>query len=386
MTVFNCQNSGLKIVLKPVDIRDHLCGRLVKYQVFFEFNNGTALLLPELFDDGKLQIFFCDIPTDKTSKKKLKYSYDNLFFSYLNEPLYCLNINCIFNNKTVVQPTLFGEDSFEVCQPTLFGNDETETDSFVEIELIIKKYFKENCYWEDLIDYVMVQQNLAKIIKNKTDSILDISIKNGCLDDFLLADESIEKEMVVGSSIKVKVKFDDFQNSLSQLKKELNSITPVVSTIIDSNTPGQKCFDLGPEAKPLIDNRRLQRLNDLKLELENVFGLKKEARRIKLFGISAKIEYLLLEELRKTLKRIIARYSDRESFVKAVQGASEEMYEALQTADSDENIIKSILNSETVSSAFSKIILEAASAKTILSLFDKINEENSLKKLFKLFN
>ena len=232
----------------------------------------------------------------------------------------------------------------------------------------------------------MVQQNLAKIIKNKTDSVLDISIKNGCLDDFLLADESIDKEMVVGSSIKVKVKLDDFQKSLSQLKKELNSITPVVSTIIDSNTPGQKCFDLGPEAKPLIDNRRLQRLNDLKLELENVFGLKKEARRIKLFGISAKIEYLLLEELRKTLKKIIARYSDRESFVKAVQGASEEMYEALQTADSDENIIKSILNSETVSSAFSKIILEAASAKTILSLFDKINEENSLKKLFKLFN
>ena len=386
MTVFNCQNSGLKIVVKPVDIRDHLCGRLVKYQVFFEFNNGTALILPELLDDGKLQNFFYDIPTDKTGKNKLKYSYDNLFFSYLNEPLYCININCVFKNKTVIQPTLFGEDSFEVFQPTLFGNDETDTDSFVEIELIIKKHFKENCYWEDFIDYVMVQQNLAKIIKNKTDSFLDINIKNGCLDDFLLANDSIEKEMIVSSSIKVKVKFEEFQKSVSQLKGELKAITPVVSTIIDSNIPGQKCFDLGPEAKPLIDNRRLQRLNDLKLELEKVFSLRNESRKLELFGISAKIEYLLLEELRKTLKRIYEKYSDRESFIKAVQGASEEIYAALLIADSDENLIKSILNSEPVSSTFSKIILEAASAKAILNLFDKINEENSLKKLFKLFN
>ncbi|MBR4330878.1 MAG: hypothetical protein IKO19_06635 [Candidatus Riflebacteria bacterium] len=386
MTVFNCQNSGLEIIVKPIDIRDHLCGRLVKYQVFFKFSNGTALLLPELFDDGKLQNFFFGIPIDKNGKNKLKYSYDNLFFSYLNEPLYCINLNCFFKNKTVIQPTLFGEDSFEVFQPTLFGNDETDTDSFVEIELIIKKHFKENCYWEDFIDYVMVQQNLAKIIKNKTDFILNISINNGCLDDFLLANESIEKEMIVNSSIKVKIKIEDFQNSIAQLKEELNSITPVVSTIIDSNVPGQKCFDLGPEAKPLIDNRRLQRLNDLKLQLEKIFSLEKESRKTELFGISAKIEYLLLEELRKTLKRIFDRYSDREAFFKAVQVASEEIYEALQITESDENIIKSILNSEPVSSAFSRIILEAGSAKSILNLFDKINEENSLKKLFKLFN
>lgn len=386
MTVFNCQNSGLEIIVKPIDIRDHLCGRLVKYQVFFKFSNGTALLLPELFDDGKLQNFFFGIPIDKNGKNKLKYSYDNLFFSYLNEPLYCINLNCFFKNKTVIQPTLFGEDSFEVSQPTLFGNNEPYTDSFVEIEFIIKKYFKDNCYWEDLIDYVMVQQNLAKIIKNKTDFILNISINNGCLDDFLLANESIEKEMIVNSSIKVKIKIEDFQKSIAQLKEELNSITPVVSTIIDSNVPGQKCFDLGPEAKPLIDNRRLQRLNDLKLQLEKIFSLEKESRKTELFGISSKIEYLLLEELRKTIKRIFDRYSDRESFFKAVQAASEEIYEALQITESDENIIKSILNSEPVSSAFSRIILEAGSAKSILNLFDKINEENSLKKLFKLFN
>ena len=121
---------------------------------------------------------------------------------------------------------------------------------------------------------------------------------------------------------------------------------------------------MGPEAKPLIDNRRLQRLNDLKLQLEKIFSLEKESRKTELFGISAKIEYLLLEELRKTLKRIFDRYSDREAFFKAVQVASEEIYEALQITESDENIIKSILNSEPVSSAFSRIILEAGSAKS----------------------
>lgn len=386
MTVFNCQNSGLEIIVKPIDIRDHLCGRLVKYQVFFKFSNGTALLLPELFDDGKLQNFFFGIPIDKNGKNKLKYSYDNLFFSYLNEPLYCINLNCFFKNKTVIQPTLFGEDSFEVSQPTLFGNDEPYTDSFVEIELIIKKNFKDNCYWEDLIEYVMDQQNIAKIIKSKTNSVFDISIKNGCLDDLLLANETIEKEMVVCSSIKVKVKLEDFQESIAQLKEELNSITPVVSTIIDSNVPGQKCFDLGPEAKPFVDNRRLQRLNDLKLQLEKIFPLKNDIQKLELLGISAKIEYLLVEEFKKCLKRIFARYPDVESVVKAVQSASEGMNIALPTSDSDEDIVNSILNNEQISSAFSRIILQARSAKAILSVFDKINEENSLKKLFKLFN
>ena len=344
MTVFNCQNSGLEIIVKPIDIRDHLCGRLVKYQVFFKFSNGTALLLPELFDDGKLQNFFFGIPIDKNGKNKLKYSYDNLFFSYLNEPLYCINLNCFFKNKTVIQPTLFGEDSFEVSQPTLFGNDEPYTDSFVEIELIIKKNFKDNCYWEDLIEYVMDQQNIAKIIKSKTNSVFDISIKNGCLDDLLLANETIEKEMVVCSSIKVKVKLEDFQESIAQLKEELNSITPVVSTIIDSNVPGQKCFDLGPEAKPFVDNRRLQRLNDLKLQLEKIFPLKNDIQKLELLGISAKIEYLLVEEFKKCLKRIFARYPDVESVVKAVQSASEGMNIALPTSDSDEDNVNSILN------------------------------------------
>lgn len=386
MTVFNCQNSRLEIIVKPIDIRDHLCGRLVKYQVFFKFSNGTALLLPELFDDGKLQNFFFGIPTDKTGKNKLKYSYDNLFFSYLNEPLYSINLNCFFKNKTVIQPTLFGEDSFEVNQPTLFGNDEPYADSFVEIEFIIKKNFKDNCYWEDLIEYVMNQQNIAKIIKSKTNSVFDISIKNGCLDDLLLANETIEKEMVVCSSIKVKVKLEDFQESIAQLKEELNSITPVVSTIIDSNVPGQKCFDLGPEAKPFVDNRRRQRLNDLKLQLEKIFPLKNDIQKLELLGISAKIEYLLVEEFKKCLKRIFARYPDVESVVKAVQSASEGMNVALPTSDSDEDIINSILNNEQICSAFSRIILQARSAKAILSVFDKINEENSLKKLFKLFN
>ena len=386
MTVFNCQNSGLEIIVKPIDIRDHLCGRLVKYQVFFKFSNGTALLLPELFDDGKLQDFFFGIPLDKTGKNKLKYSYDNLFFSYLNEPLYSINLNCFFKNKTVIQPTLFGEDSFDVSQPTLFANDEPYADSFVEIEFIIKKNFKDNCYWEDLIEYVMDQQNIAKIIKSKTNSVFDISIKNGCLDDLLLANETIEKEMVVCSSIKVKVKLEDFQESIAQLKEELNSITPVVSTIIDSNVPGQKCFDLGPEAKPFVDNRRLQRLNDLKLQLEKIFPLKNDSQKLELLGISAKIEYLLIEELKKCLKRIFSRYPDVESVIKAVQSASEGMNVALPTSDSDEDIINSILNNEQICSAFSRIILQARSAKAILSVFDKINEENSLKKLFKLFN
>ncbi len=386
MTVFNCHKSGLEIVIKPVDIRDHLCGRLVKYQVFFKFSNGTALILPELLDDGKLQDFFLGIPTEKTNKNKINYSYDNLFFSYLNEPLYCVNAKCLFKDKTVVQPLLFGNDCFEISQPTLFGNVETATDSFVEIELIIKKFFKDNCYWEDFIDYVMAQQNLAKIIKSKTDSVLEISIKNGCLDDFLLANECLGKEMAVWSSIKVKVKVEDFKDSVFELKQELNSITPVVSTIIDSNVPGQKCFDLGPEAKPFIDNRRLQRLSDLKIQLERVFPLNNESRKNELFGISAKIEYLLLEELKKSLIRIIARYSDIEAFIKAVQGISEDIYKALQTADSEEKVLNSILNSKPVCSTFSKIILEAGSAKDILKVFDKINEENSLKKLLKLFN
>ena len=143
---------------------------------------------------------------------------------------------------------------------------------------------------------------------------------------------------------------------------------------------------MGPEAKPFVDNRRLQRLNDLKLQLEKIFPLKNDSQKLELLGISAKIEYLLIEELKKCLKRIFSRYPDVESVIKAVQSASEGMNVALPTSDSDEDIINSILNNEQICSAFSRIILQARSAKAILSVFDKINEENSLKKLFKLFN
>ena len=384
MAVFNCHNSGLEILIKPVEIKDHLCGRLVVYRVLFRFNNGTALLLPELFDDGRILPFFSGILDNINKNEDYKFSYNNRFFSYLNEPLYSINIDCYFKEKSISQPTLFTEEAFGVEQLTLFSNI-TDLKNFIEIELIINKTFKENCCWEDLMDYVMSQQNIAKIINNRTKSRLNISIENGCLDDLLLGNENLEKEMNVCTSIKIKQNIEDFRTSIFQLKTELEQIKPVESTIIESNIPGQKCFDLGPEAKPFVDVRRLKRLNELRLQLDNIFSLKKDLREQALFGISANIEFFISEELRKALRRIFLKYSDKESIVKALENASNELFVALPNFENEEELINNIIFSGLMSEAFSKIILQARSPKNILYILEKIDEENSLKKILNLF-
>lgn len=385
MAVFNCHNSGLEIIIKPVEIKDHLCGRLVVYRVLFRFNNGTALLLPELFDDGRILPFFSSILDNINKNENNKYSYNNRYFNYLNEPLYSINIDCYFKEKSISQPTLFSEESFGVEQLNIFNSNTTDLKNFIEIELIINKAFKENCCWEDFMDYVMSQQNIAKIINNRTKSRLNISIENGCLDDLLLGNENLEKEMNVCTSIKIKQNIEDFRTSIFQLKTELDEIKPIESTIIESNIPGQKCFDLGPEAKPFVDVTRLKRLNELKLQLENIFSLKKNSREQALFEISANIEFFISEELRKALRRIFFKYSDRESISKALEGASNELFISLPDFENEEELINSIIFSDLISESISKIILQARSPKNILYILDRINEENSLKKILSLF-
>lgn len=85
MARFNSEKEHIEIEIKPVEIRDHLCGRFICYKASLRFSTGTAIVLPDIFDDGKLQQTLTTALNDKNNSNELRY--DNHSFSYLNEPL-----------------------------------------------------------------------------------------------------------------------------------------------------------------------------------------------------------------------------------------------------------------------------------------------------------
>ena len=101
--------------------------------------------------------------------------------------------------------------------------------------------------------------------------------------------------------------------------------------------------------------------------------------------LSTNIEFFISEELRKALRRIFFKYSDRESISKALEGASNGLFISLPDFENEEELINSIIFSDLISESISKIILQARSPKNILYILDRINEENSLKKILSLF-
>lgn len=381
MARFNSEKEHIEIEIKPVEIRDHLCGRFICYKASLRFSTGTAIVLPDIFDDGKLQQTLATALNDKNNSNELRY--DNHSFSYLNEPLYGIQLNCNIEKQGISQPSLFAEDTL-FSQPSLFGSDESKPQSAINFRISINKAFKENCCWEDLIDYIMEQQSLAKIVNSRTATKLDIKIENGKLDELLNGKEALEKEMLVSTSITFSQSLEDYRTSLFQLSKELEAMTPKVSTFVESETAGQRCFDLGPEAKPFVDTRRIKRIEELSLRLGEIFSMPKKLQKPALFNISAQIEYLLSEELRKTLRCIFAKYSDKDSELKALQNASEEITNSLPEINNDEELINAILACKAVQNGIADIILNARSAKEIVAAITRISEETSLKKLVKI--
>lgn len=381
MARFNSEKEHIEIEIKPVEIRDHLCGRFICYKASLRFSTGTAIVLPDIFDDGKLQQTLATALNDKNNSNELRY--DNHSFSYLNEPLYGIQLNCNIEKQGISQPSLFAEDTL-FSQPSLFGSDESKPQSAINFRISINKAFKENCCWEDLIDYIMEQQSLAKIVNSRTATKLDIKIENGKLDELLNGKEALEKEMLVSTSITFSQSLEDYRTSLFQLSKELEAMTPKVSTFVESETAGQRCFDLGPEAKPFVDTRRIKRIEELSLRLGEIFSMPKKQQKSALFNISAQIEYLLSEELRKTLRCIFAKYSDKDSELKALQNASEEITNSLPEINNDEELINAILECKAVQNGIADIILNARSAKEIVAAITRISEETSLKKLVKI--
>lgn len=381
MARFNSEKEHIEIEIKPVEIRDHLCGRFICYKASLRFSTGTAIVLPDIFDDGKLQQTLATALNDKNNSNELRY--DNHSFSYLNEPLYGIQLNCNIEKQGISQPSLFAEDTL-FSQPSLFGSDESKPQSAINFRISINKAFKENCCWEDLIDYIMEQQSLAKIVNSRTATKLDIKIENGKLDELLNGKEALGKEMLVSTSITFSQSLEDYRTSLFQLSKELEAMTPKVSTFVESETAGQRCFDLGPEAKPFVDTRRIKRIEELSLRLGEIFSMPKKQQKSALFNISAQIEYLLSEELRKTLRCIFAKYSDKDSELKALQNASEEITNSLPEINNDEELINAILECKAVQNGIADIILNARSAKEIVAAITRISEETSLKKLVKI--
>lgn len=381
MARFNSEKEHIEIEIKPVEIRDHLCGRFICYKASLRFSTGTAIVLPDIFDDGKLQQTLATALNDKNNSNELRY--DNHSFSYLNEPLYGIQLNCNIEKQGISQPSLFAEDTL-FSQPSLFGSDESKPQSAINFRISINKAFKENCCWEDLIDYIMEQQSLAKIVNSRTATKLDIKIENGKLDELLNGKEALEKEMLVSTSITFSQSLEDYRTSLFQLSKELEAMTPKVSTFVESETAGQRCFDLGPEAKPFVDTRRIKRIEELSLRLGEIFSMPKKLQKPALFNISAQIEYLLSEELRKTLRCIFAKYSDKDSELKALQNASDEITNSLPEINNDEELINAILECKAVQNGIADIILNARSAKEIVAAITRISEETSLKKLVKI--
>lgn len=381
MARFNSEKENIELEIKPVEIRDHLCGRYICYKTSLRFSTGTAIVLPDIFDDGKLQQTLATALNDKNNSNELRY--DNHSFSYLNEPLYGIQLNCNIEKQGISQPSLFAEDTL-FSQPSLFGSDESKPQSAINFRISINKAFKENCCWEDLIDYIMEQQSLAKIVNSRTATKLDIKIENGKLDELLNGKEALEKEMLVSTSITFSQSLEDYRTSIFQLSKELEAMTPKVSTFVESETAGQRCFDLGPEAKPFVDTRRIKRIEELSLRLGEIFSMPKKLQKPALFNISAQIEYLLSEELRKTLRCIFAKYSDKDSELKALQNASEEITNSLPEINNDEELINAILACKAVQNGIADIILNARSAKEIVAAITRISEETSLKKLVKI--
>lgn len=381
MARFNSEKQQIELEIKPVEIRDHLCGRYICYKAALRFSTGTAIALPDIFDDGKLHQTLSTALDDKSKAPELLYN--NRAFSYLNEPLYSILLNCNIEKQGISQPSLFAEETL-FSQPSLFGFNEAEQKNAISLKISINKVFKENCCWEDLVDYIMEQQSLAKIVNSRTRTRLSIEIENGKLDELLTGKEVLGKEMLVSTSLTFDQSIEDYRTSIFQLSKELEGLTPQVSTFVDSDTAGQRCFDLGPEAKPFVDTRRIKRLEDLSLKLGAIFAMPKKLQKAALFNISAQIEYLLSEELRKSLRSIFAKFPDKDSELKALQNASEEITKSIPEINSDEELIDAIISCKYVQEGIASIVLKTKSAKEIISAITRISEETSLKKLVKL--
>lgn len=196
--------------------------------------------------------------------------------------------------------------------------------------------------------------------------------------------EYLEQPMTVYTRITFTQNLEDFRTSIFQLSKELESITPKESTFLDSDATGQRRFDMGPVAKPFIDTRRIKRLEELSQKLDEIFSIPKQQQKSALFNISAQIEYLLSEEIRKTLRNIFAKFPDKDSELKALQNSSEEISRNIPEISNDEELIDAILNCKIVQNSITGIILKARSTKEIITTLTRISEETSLKKLLKL--
>lgn len=383
MAKFNSEKDNIEFEIKPIEVRDHLCGRYIKYKSLLSFDTKTSIALPDIFDDGNLQKLFASSLDDK--QENSEQAYNNNSFTYLNEPVYEIKLNCRLNKREITQLSLFSEDSFFPEQPSLFSNlQEPQPINIINIEIIIRKHFKADCYWEDLIDYVLTQQNLAKIVNSRTKTKLIIGIENGSLNDLLMGQESIGRSMTVFTTLKFTQNLEDFRTSIFQLKDELENIKPEISTFIEKDSSGQKSFDLGPEAKPIIDTRRIKRIEELRICLEKIFTLPKNQQKQALLDISANIEYLLYEEIRKKLMSIFSKFYDRDVVIKNLQSISEELFNHIQdNAETDEALVITILNNPKISKNIANLVLKAKSSKEILAAINRINEESSLKKLLK---
>lgn len=378
MAKFYSEKHSIELELKPLEIRDHLCGRFIDYKALLNFETGTSVALPNLFDDGNLQKMFADSLENKLSKSTL--CYNNSVFSYLNEPIYTIKLNCCLQNLEITQPSLFADSIFGFEQPCLFNKSE----NIIEFEVTIKKTFKANSYWEDLIDYVITQQGLAKIVNSRTQTKVTLKIENGSLDNLLHSHETINQEMTVCTILNFSQNLEDFRTSIFQLKDEIENLSPTISTFIENDSKGEKSFDLGPETKPFVDTRRLKRIEDLNRQLDEIFSLPKAQQKQSLREISAYTEYLISEEIRKKLINIFSKLCDQESIMKAIQNASEKLYSELpENINTDEELVSAIMSNKKVSKYISAIALNAKSAKTIISVLNRLSTENSLKKLIK---
>lgn len=370
MAFFADEDGKLGFDIRPVEVRDHLCGRFVKFAVFASFNGKTAVRLPDLNDDDSfLELFQKSIEAGEDNA--YSFAYVNDCFAYLREPLY--NIHIGIEKRRIVQLSLF---DFENAKPARHA----------QIKLNYKQNFDENCCWEDFMDYVMLQQNIAKVVNSKCGNKFLINIENGCLNDLLAGKETIGGNMTVCCSIQLSMGVEEFIEAYSELKAEFDSIKPASSTIIDSFVEGQKQFDFGPEAKPSIDTRRTKRLEFFKQRLDEISIMPEQSKEQEYFGLSASIEYFIVEELRRVLKQIFKKYDDAESIVKAIRSASDEVGAELEDFADVNEILSAVLNSRLISESIVEIVAKIRSGKDFMLVFKKISEENSLKRLFKTFS
>ena len=371
MAVLYSQDNRIKLEIKPIEIRNHLCGCFVNYSVLICFNDGTAIAMPTLLDNGSLRQFFPErIETKAEKAGNFRISYNNFSYNYLNEPLYSIAIDCAVEGK-------------KICQLTLFDIDKPQPSQNIDVTVSVVNNFKESCCWDDFMEYVLEVQSLAKLVNTKSGTKLQIGIENGSLEELLLGNEKLGHEMSVRSDLKLTVAIDDYYAFQKELKSDLAHIKPIESTFIKSEVTGQNIFDMGPEAKPFVDTRRLKRLERLNSILGNIFAKSSDIRKSELLRISAGVEYMISEDLRNDLINIFGKCDGIIACQKLVQNASPELSEEIGEQESIIGLIDSILHSAFVSKPIVAAILGASCPKDIISIFDKIKDETSLKRLLK---